>query len=148
MAFYPTLATRNSSFLDRLMSDPFESFFSAPAAARPTHLMTTDIRETDKEFQIEIDLPGFKKEDVNASLKDGYLTVTAKTATESKDEAKDGTYLRKERFVGSCSRSFYVGDEVQQADIAAKFDSGVLTIVVPKKLPEPVSEEPFAITIA
>ena len=147
MTYYPTLATRNSSFLNRLMSDPFESFFSAPTS-RPTHLMTTDISETDKEFQLEIDLPGFKKEDVTASLKDGYLTVSAKTATETKDEAKDGTYLRKERFVGSCSRSFYVGDDVKQEDICAKFDNGVLTITVPKKLPEPVNDEPFAITIA
>ena len=147
MTFYPTLATRNSSLLNRLMSDPFESFFDSPTS-RPTHLMTTDIRETDKEFQLEIDLPGFKKEDVTASLKDGYLTVSAKTTTESNDEAKDGTYLRKERFVGSCNRAFYVGEDVKQADINAKFDNGVLTIVIPKKLPEPENEEPFAITIA
>ena len=145
MTFYPALATTNSLF-NRLMSDPFESFFSG-SANRPTHLMTTDIRETDTEYQLDIDLPGFKKEDVTANLKDGYLTVAAKTSVETKDEGKDGTYLRKERFVGSCNRSFYVGEDVKQADISAKFDNGVLTIVVPKKLPEPVNEEPFAITI-
>ena len=145
MSYYPALTTPNR-LLNRLMSDPFESFFQG-TANRPTHLMTTDIRETDTDYQLEIDLPGFKKEDVSATLKDGYLTVVAKTASEAKDEAKDGTYLRKERFVGSCSRSFLVGDDVKQADISAKFDNGVLTIVVPKKLPEPVNEEPFAITI-
>ena len=145
MTYYP-LATTNS-LLNRLMSDPFESFFSG-AAGHQTHLMTTDIRETEKDYQLEIDLPGFKKEDVTATLKDGYLTVTAKTTTETKDEGKDGTYLRKERFVGSCNRSFYVGEDVKQADITAKFDNGVLTLVIPKKLPEPQNEEPFAITIA
>ena len=145
MSYYP-LATTTNSLLNRLMSDPFESFFS-DAGSRPTHLMTTDIRETEKDYQLEIDLPGFKKEDVNATLKDGYLTVSAKTSTETKDEAKDGTYLRQERFVGSCKRSFYVGEDVQQGDIKAQFEGGVLTIVVPKKLPEPKNDEPFAITI-
>ena len=145
MSYYP-LATTNG-LLNRLMSDPFESFFGS-SSNRTTHLMTTDIRETEKDYQLEIDLPGFKKEDVTASLKDGYLTVAAKTASETKDEGKDGTYLRKERFVGSCSRSFYVGEDVKQADIKAQFDAGVLTIVIPKKLPEPVNDEPFSITIA
>ena len=144
MTYYPLATT--GGLLNRLMGDPFESFFGG-SQSRATHLMTTDIRETEKDYQLEIDLPGFKKEDVTASLKDGYLTVSAKTTTETKDEAKDGTYLRKERFVGSCNRSFYVGEDVKQADINAKFDNGVLTIVIPKKLPEPVSDEPFAITI-
>ena len=146
MTYYPALATTNR-MLNRLMSDPFESFFGT-ASSRPSHLMTTDIRETDTDFQLDIDLPGFKKEDVSATLKDGYLTVAAKTSSETKDEAKDGTYLRKERFVGSCNRSFYVGEDVKQADINAKFEGGVLTITIPKKLPEPVNEEPFSITIA
>ena len=144
MSYYP-LATTNS-LLKSFMSDPFESFFSG-SSNRPTHLMTTDIRETEKDYQLDIDLPGFKKEDVNASLKDGYLTVSAKTSSETKDEAKDGTYLRQERFVGSCKRSFYVGEDVRLEDISAKFDGGVLTIVIPKKLPEPKNDEPFAITI-
>ena len=146
MTYYPVLANTNRLF-NRLMSDPFDSFFGS-ASSRPTHLMTTDIRETDAEYQLDIDLPGFKKEDVTASLKDGYLTVAAKTASETKDEGANGTYLRKERFVGSCSRSFYVGEDVKQEDISAKFEGGVLTVIVPKKLPEPVVDEPFAITIA
>ncbi len=145
MSYYPALATTNRLF-NRLMSDPFDAMFSRPVSSG-TRLMTTDIKETDTEFQLQIDLPGFKKEDVTASLKDGYLTVAAKTSTENTEESEKGTYLRKERFVGSCNRSFYVGEEVEQADINAKFDNGVLTITVPKKAPEP-EPEPFAITIA
>lgn len=145
MSYYPALAATNRLF-NRLMSDPFDIAPSRPANL-PTGLMATDIRETATEFELQIDLPGFKREDVSATLKDGYLSVLAKTASEARDDAKDGTYLRKERFVGSCNRSFYVGEDVKQADIVAKFDNGVLSVVVPKKLPEPESEEPFAITI-
>lgn len=141
--YLPTLM--NNGLLD-MMCDPFDTFFGT-TTNRQSNLMNTDIRETDKDYQLEIDLPGFKKEDVNASLKDGYLTITAKTANETDDKAKDGTFLRKERFVGSCNRSFYVGDDVKQEDITAKFDNGVLTITVPKKEPEPAPETPYAISI-
>ena len=147
MTYYPSALATTNRMLNRLMSDPFESFFGN-ASSRTTHLMTTDIRETENEYQLDIDLPGFKKEDVTATLKDGYLNVAAKTSSEKKDEAANGTYLRKERFVGSCSRSFYVGEDVKQEDISAKFEGGVLTVTIPKKLPEPANDEPFAITIA
>ena len=96
-------------------------------------MMKTDIKETEKAFELDIDLPGFKKENVHAELQDGYLTVSANTETETEDKDEQGTYLRKERFTGSCSRSFYVGD-----DISAKFENGILKVTVPKKqLPAP-----------
>ena len=101
-------------------------------------MMKTDIKETEKAFELDFDLPGFKKENVHAELQDGYLTVSANTETETEDKDEKGTYLRKERFTGSCSRSVYEGDEISEDDIAAKFEDGILKITGPKKqLPEP-----------
>ena len=101
-------------------------------------MMKTDIKETEKAFELDIDLPGFKKENVHAELQAGYLTVSANTETETEDKDEQGTYLRKERFTGSCSRSFYVGDDISEDDISAKFENGILKVTVPKKqLPAP-----------
>ena len=101
-------------------------------------MMKTDIKETEKAFELDIDLPGFKKENVHAELQDGDLTVRANTETETEDKDEQGTYLRKERFTGSCSRSFYVGDDISEDDISAKFENGILKVTVPKKqLPAP-----------
>ena len=131
-------ARKNDFFAD-FLSDPFDVFGSRPQSkqAMPS-MMKTDIKETDQAYEFDIDLPGFKKENVHAELQDGYLTIQASTenATEQKDE--NGTYLRKERFTGSCRRSFYVGDDISEDDIRAKFEDGILHIVVPKKqLPAP-----------
>ena len=116
--------------------------------ARPaSRSMNTDIKETENNYQIEMELPGFTKEDVKADLKDGYLTIQA-----SHDESKDskdenGKYLRKERYSGSCSRSFYVGEAVTQEDIKAKFTDGILTVLVPKMEKKPEVEEKRYISI-
>ena len=100
--------------------------------------MKTDVKETDKAYELDIDLPGFDKENVQIELNDGYLTINASTNEEKEDKDKNGTFLRKERFVGSCRRSFYVGDDVSEDDISAKFENGILSINVPKKeLPKP-----------
>ncbi len=139
---------RNRSLFDQMLSDPFDAFFGgAPLQHATPTLMRTDIKEHEGGFDIVIDLPGFKKEDVSASLKDGVLTVSAKTSTESTDEDKQGTYVRKERFTGQCSRSFYVGDEIEEADIKAKFENGTLQIGVPKKQEQPKLEEERSIQI-
>ena len=141
---------RNRSLFNDLMADPFDSFFgssAAPAQKVAPGLMRTDIKETDQGFELVIDLPGFKKEGVQAELKDGYLTVTANTASESEDKDENGTYVRKERFSGTCSRTFYMGDEVEEGDIKAKFDNGTLMIDVPKKQPKPQIEEKRTIAI-
>lgn len=117
--------------------------YSTPAAS----VMRTDIRECENSYELDIDLPGYKKEDVQAQLKDGYLTITASTS--SNDDQKDGNgkYIRRERYYGTCSRSFYVGDGIQQDDIKAKFENGILKIGVPKKDAKPKVEENKFITI-
>lgn len=111
------------------------------------NIMHTDVKETDSGYEIAMNLPGFKKEDVQAELKDGYLTVkaTAKSSNDTKDE--NGKYIRRERFSGSCSRSFYVGEQVTQEDIKAKFEDGVLKIDVPKIEAKPIEEKKQYIAI-
>lgn len=98
-----------------------------------SRLMKTDVRETPTSYEFDIDLPGFKKEEINAELKDGYLTVCAAKAVTSDDENDKGQYLRRERYAGSCSRSFYVGEGVNEGDVTAKYENGILQISVPKK---------------
>lgn len=139
---------RNRSLFDHMLSDPFDAFFGgAPMQHATPTLMRTDIKEHEGGYDIVIDLPGFNKEDVSASLKEGVLTVSAKTSTETNDEDPKGTYVRKERFSGQCSRSFYVGEDIEEADIKAKFENGTLQIAVPKKVEQPKLEEETTISI-
>lgn len=138
---------RNRSLFDQLMADPFDAFFNAPTQHATPTLMRTDIKEHEGGFDFVIDLPGFKKDDVEASLKDGVLTIKAKTSSETTDEDPKGTFVRKERFAGSCSRSFYVGEDIEEEDIKAKFDNGTLQISVPKKQEQPKLEESRSIAI-
>ncbi len=131
---------RSNDFFSDFFNDPFDmGFFGGRPQKQPIpSMMKTDIRETDKGYELEMDLPGFKKENVHAELKDGYLTVNATTEQSSEEKGGDGSYLRKERFTGSCSRSFYVGDEISEDEIRARFEDGILKISVPKKeLPAP-----------
>ena len=102
------------------------------------NLMSTDVKETDNGYEVSINLPGFKKEDIKVELKDGYLMIQASTDTSKEDKDEKKKYIRKERYSGSCSRSFYVGNSVSESDIKAKFDNGVLTLDIPKveKAPE------------
>ena len=95
--------------------------------------MKTDIKDTANDYELTIDLPGFKKEDVSAEIKNGYLTVSASTSSEKDDKDDKGTFIRKERFSGRASRSFYVGEDISEDDIKAKFDNGTLKITIPKK---------------
>ena len=101
------------------------------------NLMKTDVKENDHDFEIFVDLPGFKKEDLKLDLTDGYITISANKTLEEEDKKK---YIRKERFYGSVSRSFYVGDSVKKEDIKAKFDNGVLTLSIPKVEPKEEKE--------
>ncbi len=96
------------------------------------HLMKTDVREGEDSYQVAIDLPGFRKEDVQVELKDGYLTVTASKDLDRDEKDSDGRYIRQERYAGTCSRSFYVGD-VQPEEVQGKYESGVLSLTFPKK---------------
>ena len=93
--------------------------------------------------ELEIDLSGFKKEEVRAELKDGYLTVTAQQNTNKDEKDKEGNYIRKERYSGSCQRSFYVGEGVKQEDLKAAFNNGILTVAVPKEVQKPVEEKQY-----
>lgn len=100
-----------------------------------SNLMKTDIRETDNSFVLDIDLPGYKKEDIKIDVTDGYLTINAKTSTENNEEEK-GKFVRRERFMGEVSRSFYVGEDVEVENIKASFKNGTLCLEVPKVDPE------------
>ena len=112
------------------------------------NMMKTDVRETDDAYEVDIDLPGFKKDEVHAELKDGYLVVSAeKGLDEDEQDKKTGKYLRRERYAGSCQRSFYVGKDITEEDIKAQFQHGMLTLFVPKKEAKPVVEEKKHITI-
>ena len=102
---------------------------------RGKNLMKTDIRETDTEYELEMDLPGFSKDDVKVSLKDGYLTVKAAKGLDEESEKKNTKYIRKERYAGECERSFYVGD-VKESDIKGEFKHGILTLTIPKAQPQ------------
>ena len=125
---------------------PFDTFFGhAPVQQSTPNLMRTDIKELEDRIDIVIDLPGFDKENVAAELKDGILKVSAKTTSDT--EENTGTYLRRERFTGQCSRQFYVGEDIEEADIKAKFDNGTLQISVPKKVEQPKLEESRTIAI-
>ncbi|MDY3225297.1 MAG: Hsp20/alpha crystallin family protein [Candidatus Faecousia sp.] len=109
-------------------------------------LMNTDIRETDQGFEMAVDLPGVQKENLSAELKDGYLNISATINRTEEAENSKGRYLRRERFVGSMRRTFYVGDKVTQEDIHARFQDGVLCIFIPKKQ-QPVLEQKNLIAI-
>ena len=102
---------------------------------RGKNLMKTDIRETDTEYELEMDLPGFSKDEVKVSLKDGYLTVKAAKGLDEESEKKNTKYIRKERYAGECERSFYVGD-VKESDIKGEFKHGILTLTIPKVQPQ------------
>ena len=96
------------------------------------NLMKTDIKEMDNGYELIVDLPGFKKDEITAELKDGYLTVSAAKGLDKDEEDKKGHYIRQERYSGAMSRTFYVGEDVKQEDIKAKFENGILKLSVPK----------------
>ena len=141
------LVPRRNSFdlFDDFIEDEFfprNSFFSK----RERNLMKTDIKEKKDKYILDIDLPGFKKENINVSLDDGYLNIEAKVDNE-KDTGNDEKYVRKERYFGECSRSFYVGDQVKEENIKAEFKDGILKIELPKKEIENKSKETKQIPI-
>lgn len=126
------LARRNNNYSlwDELFND---SFFANPFHAGKSSFMQTDVEEKDNHYLMSIELPGFQKDDIHAQLKDGYLTITAEKKENHEEKNEEGRYIRRERYSGSCSRSFYVGESVKQEDIQAGFQDGVLTLSVPKE---------------
>ena len=127
-----------SIFGEDLFDDFMDFPFRTTRSYQNAHgLMQTDIRETKDGYELDVDLPGFDKKDINLELKDGYLTIKASRNEEKED--KKHHYLRKERFTGSCSRSFYVGDSVKEEDVHAKFDNGILKLSFPKEEPKQIT---------
>ena len=112
-----------------------------------SRLMKTDVRETEKTYELDIDLPGFKKDEIQMELKDGVLTVSAAKGLDKDEEDKKGNYIRKERYAGSMSRSFYVGKYVTVEDVHPKYENGILSFSVPKEEAKPVEEKKNYISI-
>lgn len=137
------------SLFDDVFDDMMTPFYGVNNALYGKHarnLMKADIRETDNAYELDIDLPGFKKDEVNLKLDQGYLTISASKGLDKDDKDKKGRYIRRERYAGSCSRSFYVGDNVTPKDINAKFEDGILKIHLPKAAPQ-LPEQPGRIAI-
>ncbi len=105
------------------------------------HMMKTDVRETEDGYEVDVDLPGFRKDEIRLELHNGSLTITAEKSLEKKDESKEGKLLRQERCSGMMSRSFYVGEHVTEDDVKAKYEDGVLHLTVPKKEAKKVDEK-------
>ena len=125
------------NLFDDWMDFPFErDFFGGKNPLYGKHaknMMKTDVKETDSGYEVDIDLPGFKKDEINAKLENGYLTISASKGLDKDEKDKEGKYIRRERYAGAMSRSFYVGEQVHQEDIRAKFEDGILRLSVPKK---------------
>ena len=129
-----------SNTMDNVLDDFFTPDWSFPTftgcsttGATRKGLMNVDIKEKDDKYELEMELPGYKKEDVKASLKDGYLTISAEHSENKDEKDSDGHYIRRERYYGSGQRSFYVGDQITEEDIKARFENGILMIDIPKK---------------
>ena len=140
-----------SIFSNNFIDDFMDSAFNFPRAPKlsfeNSSLMRTDVKEFDDRYEMGLDLPGYNKEDISAELNEGYLTVNA-SHDESKDEKnEEGKYIRRERYSGQCTRSFYVGEDVKQEDIKASFENGVLKLVIPKIEAKPQIEEAKSIPI-
>ena len=140
------------NLFDDFMNFPFERDFwgrrNPLYGKNEQNIMKTDVRETDSSYELDIDLPGFKKDEVTAKLENGYLTISAaKGLDEEEKEKKTGRYIRRERYAGACQRSFYVGEEVTEEDIRGEFKHGILRLTIPKKEVKPAVEEKKYIAI-
>ena len=122
------------------MFDLFDDFFTGNTTS---DVMKTDIVEKDGNYEMSMELPGVKKEDIQMELKDGYLKVSATHGSNTEDKDEKGRVVRKERVSGSYSRSFYVGEGVKQEDLKAAFNNGILTVAVPKEVQKPVEEKQY-----
>lgn len=133
--------------------DSFMEDFAFPDINRALYgksaknLMKTDVQETEGEFIVDIDLPGFNKDEIKMQLSNGTLTVNASRSLDRDEKNGNGSYLRRERYAGSMSRSFYVGNHVAEEDIHPKYENGILTFHIPKEQPEAVEEKEHYIAI-
>ncbi len=141
---------RENLFDDDWMNFPFErQFFGKhdPSYEKSQkNLMRTDVKELESSYEIDVELPGFKKDDLKLELKEGYLTIQAVKDVKKDTKNEEGKFIRRERYSGSCSRSFYIGKGVKQEDVHAKFEDGILKLAVPKAV-QPKTEESKYISI-
>lgn len=130
---------------DEMMDFPFEDDFFGKRnplyGKKAKNMMKTDVKEHETGYEVDIDLPGFKKDELNLDLTDGYLTISASRGLDKDEEDKKGKYIRKERYAGSMSRSFYVGDGITEDDIKAKYENGILKLSIPKKEAKAVEQK-------
>ena len=130
-------------FNDDWMDFGFPEVDKALYGKHANNVMKTDVKETDTGYEVDIDLPGFKKDEINAQLDNGYLTISAAKGLDKDEKDKKGKYIRKERYAGAMSRSFYVGEGVTQEDIKAKYEDGILILSVPKKEAKAVENKKY-----
>ena len=135
------------NLFDDWMDFPFEREFFGRRnplyGKNEKNLMKTDVKEVENGYEVAMDLPGFKKEDISAKLENGYLTITASKGLDKDEKNEDGKYIRRERYSGSCSRSFYDGDGVTEEDIKARFEDGILKLDIPKKDAEKIEQKKY-----
>ena len=129
----------NDDWMDFGLPEVDKALCGKPA----NNVMKTDVKETDTGYEVDIDLPGFKKDEINAQLDNGYLTISAAKGLDKDEKDKKGKYIRKERYAGAMSRSFYVGEGVTQEDIKAKYEDGILRLSVPKKEAKAVENKKY-----
>lgn len=134
-------------FMDFPFSKEFEkNFFGNKNPLYGKHaknMMKTDVRETENGYEVDIDLPGFKKDEITAKLDNGYLTISASKGLDKDKKDKDGHYIRRERYAGSMSRSFYIGEGITENDVKAKYEDGILRLSIPKKEPKKVEDKKY-----
>ena len=130
-----------NNFVDDVFDDMFP--FTGNYTTADYDLMKTDVKDAGDHYELEMEMPGVEKENIKAELKDGYLTVTAQQNTNKDEKDKEGNYIRRERYAGTLSRSFYVGDAVSEEDIHAKYEDGILKLSVPKKAPKAVEKNGY-----
>lgn len=132
-----------SIFGENLFDDFMDDFMMNRGARSVQNVMKTDIKETDDSYELKIEMPGYRKEDVKAHLKDGYLTISAETDNSSEEKNEEGKYIRRERYTGAVSRSFFVGKDLTEEDIRARFENGILHIALPKEAPKKIEENKY-----
>lgn len=132
----------NDNFVDGFFNDMFRFPAFANTGGHPTSLMMrTDVQDLGENYQLDIELPGFLKENIRAELSDGYLTISAHKDSTNDEKNEDGRYVRRERSSGSCQRSFYVGKGLKEEDIHASFENGILKLAFPKEEPQKAIEQ-------
>src|SRR5574344_1310598 len=127
------------NLFDELFDDdfpmiPMRSIRNPLYGKNAQNLMTTEVRQNENTYELDVDLPGFKKDEVQLDLKDGYLTISAAKGLDKDQEDKKGKYIRQERYAGACSRSFFVGEGIEPRDVSAKFEDGILRVSLPKRV--------------